>query len=95
MTPKKAPADPRLGLRRAGNSRVRRATVYVPPRTGLIVARSRDPELEALDVHEVRTATVAAEVCERIAATVRHEEKRSAAVAFEVRCMGRKPRNQN
>jgi geranylgeranyl pyrophosphate synthase len=40
-------------------------TVTLP----LIVARSRDPELEALDVHEVRTATVAAEVCERIAAT--------------------------
>jgi geranylgeranyl pyrophosphate synthase len=40
-------------------------TVTLP----LIVARARDPGLEALDLREVRTPHAAAEVCERIAAT--------------------------
>src|SRR3984885_1750033 len=64
MTREKAPADPRLGFRRAGNWRE-------CPEHG-------QPWMS-----------------ERIAAPVRYEEKRSAAIAFEVRCMGRKPRNQN
>jgi geranylgeranyl pyrophosphate synthase len=40
-------------------------TVTLP----LILARSRDPELAALDVREVRTPVDAAGVCDRIAAT--------------------------
>ena len=40
-------------------------TVTMP----LIIARSRDPELGALDVRSVRTADEAAKVCDRIAAT--------------------------
>ena len=40
-------------------------TVTLP----LILARSRDPELAALDVREVRTPVDAAAVCDRIAAT--------------------------
>jgi octaprenyl-diphosphate synthase len=40
-------------------------TVTLP----LIVARSRDPGLETLDVREIRSTEAAAEVCEQIAAT--------------------------
>ena len=40
-------------------------TVTLP----LILARARDPELEALDLRSVRTAADAAVVCDRIAAT--------------------------
>jgi geranylgeranyl pyrophosphate synthase len=50
-------------------------TVTLP----LILARSHDPELAALDVRSVRTAPQATAVCERIAATgVLAEAKRSA-----------------
>jgi geranylgeranyl pyrophosphate synthase len=51
-------------------------TVTLP----LIVARSRDRELEALDVREVRTPDFAAEVCERIAATGALEVARARAL---------------
>jgi geranylgeranyl pyrophosphate synthase len=51
-------------------------TVTLP----LIVARSRDRELEALDVREVRTSDFAAEICERIAATGALEVARARAL---------------
>jgi geranylgeranyl pyrophosphate synthase len=51
-------------------------TVTLP----MIVARSRDRELDALDVREVRTSDFAAEVCERIAATGALEVARARAL---------------
>jgi geranylgeranyl pyrophosphate synthase len=53
-------------------------TVTLP----LILARSRDPELNALDVRSVRTAPDAAAVCERVAATGVLGEARSRALAL-------------
>jgi geranylgeranyl pyrophosphate synthase len=53
-------------------------TVTLP----LIVARSRDPGLAALDLREVRTPQAAAQLCERIAATGALEDARSHALEF-------------
>jgi geranylgeranyl pyrophosphate synthase len=53
-------------------------TVTLP----LIVARSRDPGLAALDLREVRTPEAAGQLCERIAATGALEDARSRALEF-------------
>jgi len=62
-------------------------TVTLP----LILARSRDPELAALDVHEVRTPVDAAAVCDRIAATGALETSRSRAMDLVEAAMGELP----
>jgi geranylgeranyl pyrophosphate synthase len=62
-------------------------TVTLP----LILARSRDPELAALDVREVRTPVDAAAVCDRIAATGALETSRSRAMDLVEAAMGELP----
>jgi geranylgeranyl pyrophosphate synthase len=62
-------------------------TVTLP----LIVARSRDRELAALDVREVRTPADAASVCERIAATGALEIARSRAMELVEAAKGELP----
>ena len=48
----------------------------------LLIARSRDPELESLVLREIRTAQAAAEVCDRIAATGALETAREQALGM-------------
>jgi octaprenyl-diphosphate synthase len=62
-------------------------TVTLP----LILARSRDRELAALDVREVRTPVDAAAVCDRIAATGALEASRSRAMQLVEAAKGELP----